>query len=102
MAKEQQFKKNDPRINLNGRPKGAVSLVTKLREALDKIHEGTGKEYHELLIKSMMKDGIKTDGQSRRLILQYLEGMPKETKDLNITLPKPIMEIEDVLKDNSN
>ena len=93
MAKEQQFKKNDPRINLNGRPKGAVSLVTKLREALNKIHEGTGKEYHELLIKSMMKDGIKTDGQSRRLIIQYLEGMPREIKNINVTMPTPILKL---------
>lgn len=70
--------------NPKGKPKGTVSLVTKLREALDRIHKGTGKKYDELLVESIMKDGIKADGQSRRLIIQYLEGMPKETKDVNL------------------
>jgi len=70
-----QFKKGESG-NPDGRPKGSVSLVTKMREALDKIHDGTQEPYHELLVQSMMKDAIKADGQSRRLFLQYLEGMP--------------------------
>jgi len=68
--------------NPNGRPKGAVSLVTKVREALDRIHEGTETRYDELLIQSTLKDAIKTDGQSRRMIFQYLEGMPIQRTDL--------------------
>ena len=88
------FIKNDKRINREGRPKGTLSLVTKMREALDKIHDGTSKPYHELLVSSMVKDAIKTDGQSRRLMLQYLEGMPKETMKVEVTLPKPLLDGE--------
>ncbi len=78
-----QFKKgDDPKRNLKGRPVGAVSLVTKMREALDAIHEGTDKPYHVLLVQSMIKDAIKTDGQSRRLMLQYLEGMPIQKTEI--------------------
>jgi len=90
------FKKGDPRINTKGKPKGAISLVTKMREALDAIHDGTQKPYHELLVASILKDGIKADGQSRRLMLQYLEGMPRETKEIeaNITIVAP----SDVIK----
>jgi len=77
------FKKgDDSRRNINGRPKGAKSLITKLREALDRIHEGTQTRYDELLVKSIVNDAIKEDGQSRRLVLQYLEGMPKESHDI--------------------
>lgn len=90
--------------NPNGRPKGCLSLRTKLKIALDKIHKGTGTKYDELLIQSMLKDAIKEDGQSRRMIWQYVEGMPKEVKDLNLRLPQPITEIlkDDLLQDNSN
>lgn len=62
--------------NPAGKPKGTVSLKTKLKIALEKIHAGTGTRNDELLIQAMMKDGIKTDGQSRRMIWQYIEGMP--------------------------
>lgn len=81
MAKPQQFKKDDPRINREGRPKGSKGLTTKLRLALDKIHEGTGTRYDELFVQATLKDGIKTDGQSRRMIFQYLEGMPIQKVD---------------------
>ena len=80
MANEQNltpFKKGQSG-NPAGKKKGTVSLVTKMREALDKIHDGTQEPYHILLVQSMMKDAIKTDGQSRRLFLQYLEGMPQQ------------------------
>lgn len=82
MAKLEQFKKNDPRINREGRPKGSKSLTTKMREALDRIDKKTGTQNDELLIASILKDAIKADGQSRRLILQYLEGMPHQSQDL--------------------
>lgn len=103
LATLKPFKKGkDPRRNIEGKKKGTVSLITKLREALDHIHDGTQKPYHELLVASILKDGIKTDGQSRRLLLQYLEGMPKETKDINVTLPQPIMDITNGIQSNNS
>lgn len=72
---------DDPRRNLEGRPKGAKGLTTKLREALDRIHEGTGNKYDELLVESVMKDAIKGNDNMRRLIFNYLEGMPLQKTD---------------------
>lgn len=96
----QPFKKGkDPRRNLKGKPKGTIGLKARLREALDDIQKGTGKNYAELFVEAMMKSGIKEDGQSRRLILQYLEGMPKETKDVNVTLPKPLLDLTKIEED---
>ena len=77
--------------NPDGRPKGAMGLKTKLRVALDKIHEGTGSRYDELLIESIMKDAIKGNDNMRRLIWNYLEGMPRETKDITVKLPQPLL-----------
>lgn len=94
------FKKGkDSRRNTTGKNKGSLSLKTRLREALNDIQKGTGKNYAELFIEAMMQSGIKEDGQSRRLILQYLEGMPKETKDVNVSLPKPMLDITKIEED---
>lgn len=68
--------------NPDGRPKGAVGLKTKLKQALQRIHEGTGTKYDELFVQATIKDGIKIDGQSRRLIWHYLEGKPAESLDI--------------------
>lgn len=77
--KEHQFKKGN---KLGGRTLGAVGLKTKLKEALQRIHEGTGTRYDELFIQATIKDGIKADGQSRRLIWQYIEGLPQQNLDI--------------------
>lgn len=106
MANEQNLKpfKKGQSGNPAGKKKGTVSLVTKMREALDAIHEGTQQEYHVLLVQSMMKDAIKTDGQSRRLFLQYLEGMPAQALDVTsggepLILPSTLIDKNDTMKE---
>jgi len=69
--------------NPNGRPVGAKSLTTKVKEALLKIADGKDYTYEEALIKSILKKAI-VDGDSNmiRLMWNYIDGMPQQ--DINM------------------
>lgn len=83
MAKPQSFKKGDPRINRKGKPKGTKSFTTIVREALQVlsgVKDGkTELTMEQLLAKKMVADAIKKgDTNLRRLIWNYLDGMPAQ------------------------
>lgn len=83
--KEHQFKPGESG-NPNGRPKGALGLKNILRESLIKIGEGNAEPYEVLLVKRVLKMAI-ADGDKDmiKLIWGYMEGMPKQTSDVDIT-----------------
>jgi len=67
--------------NPAGRPKDSFSLISMLKAELQKCPEGEDKKtYADLLIKRIMKKTI-SDGDDQQIknILQYVEGMPKQT-----------------------
>ena len=93
MAKAEQFKKNDPRINKNGRPVGQRNYATIYREALRQIGENQGKtpeEMEELLEKAGISQALKGNYQFWRDIRDRIHGQPRERKEIEVTLPKPI------------
>ncbi len=101
-----QFKKgDDPRRNLDGRPKGVKNMTTKVKEALEKIAEGKDYTYEEAFVKSILKKAIVDgDGQIIKLIWNYMDGMPiqkTETKlEGNLDLRTVILPQRDIDKLN--
>lgn len=96
-SEDTQFKPNN-NANPAGRPKDSFSILTILKRKLQECPEGEDKKtYAESIVEKMLEDAIvKGDTQMRKLILNYLEGMPKQSIDvegngilpINITISK--------------
>ena len=71
------FVKDDPNINREGRPVGARSFTTKVKEALERIADGKDYTYEEAFIKAILKKGIvDQDTGMMRTIREQLDGKP--------------------------
>lgn len=82
-----------PSLNPAGRPKGSFSLVEMIRKKLEEVDDtDTNKRtYAEILIAKIVEQGAKsTDTTTQKLIMNYLEGLPKAT--LNIGGDKDSLE----------
>jgi len=87
------FEKDDPRINRDGRPKGAgISITTAIKRELEKKPAESDKAtYLDLLVTRIMKKAIQEGDQIMiKQIWNYVDGMPRQDVDLS-TLGKPII-----------
>jgi len=79
------FVKGDERINREGRPVGSkgLNLTSLLKDKLQEIPEGKKETYSELFIKTLLhKAMIEKDLQSLKLIMNYVDGLPKQSMDI--------------------
>ncbi len=78
------FKVGDSNINRDGRPKGSgLTLTPLLKAKLEEVPEGQKETYKVLFIKRILKKAIiDGDDKSLRLIINYVDGLPKQTIDL--------------------
>ena len=88
--------------NPAGRPKGSLSLVSILKSKLEEVDPISKKKYAELFVEQILIDAAKEDGNSRRLALQYIEGMPKEQREVTHILPQPLLKLDEIHTNNSN
>jgi hypothetical protein len=73
------FKKDDPRINREGRPKGSVSVVVAIKKKLEECPEGKEKTYLHYLVEKIMKKAIIDDDVNMiRDIIDRVDGKPKQ------------------------
>ena len=79
------FKKGDPNINRNGRPKGTFgSLTSLLKDKLEEVPEGKKEAYKDLFVKTLLhKALIEKDLQSMKMIMNYVDGLPKQDISLS-------------------
>lgn len=75
--------------NPKGRPPGSLSLVYYLREELAKEVKDTDEEGKEekvvraiRLIRKILSQAEKGDPQSLKLVMNYIEGLPKQNLDV--------------------
>lgn len=66
-----------------GRPKGSgLKLTPLLKAKLEEVPEGQKESYKELFIKSLLhKALVEKDGRSMKLIINYVDGLPKQEID---------------------
>ena len=79
------FKKGDKRINRKGRPVGSkgLNLTSLLKDKLEFVPEGKKEAYKETFIKTLLhKALIEKDLQSMKLIMNYVDGLPKQSINL--------------------
>lgn len=90
------FKKGeDERRNMEGRPKGTISIKTEIKKRLKE-----NPERFDELVEYYMKEETPV---MRKLLWEMIDGKPKETSEVEVKLPKPIMDITNgVQKDNSD
>lgn len=85
-----------------GKPKGSISLVSILKRKLAVIDPDSKRTYAEIFMDQVLADAATTDGPSRKLVMQYVEGMPQQTVETTHILPEPLMKLNEVYTDNSN
>ncbi len=89
--------------NPAGKPKGTLSITSEMKKKLQEVPEGKKLSYLEAFIMKMLRNAIDDgDSAAQKLIWNYIDGMPKESKDIRVgELPIPILG-NDVLIDASD
>lgn len=64
--------------NPRGRPKGSVQLVPMLKKKLADAPPGQERTYADAVIEATLRDALRVDGQSRKMVWEYLEGRPTQ------------------------
>lgn len=83
------FKPGDPRINRKGRPKREWTVKGLIEQAMEEEVE-TGVPYKKAVYTKLVNMAKAGDIQAIKEINNRLDGMPKQTIDATVTLPKPI------------
>ena len=105
MSKNETSFKSGESGNLYGRPEGAKSFTTIVREALKvmstiKDEDGNMLTNEQLLAKNIVQDAINgKDTQLKKMVWNYLDGMPQQKIDQTINLPRPLLDILDKEQD---
>lgn len=88
------FKKGDPRINRNGRPKNGTSYSDILRKYLEKEEYPTGIDEQpvkrkELIAEALTKEAMMGNLTAIKMIYDRLEGLPTQTTETSLTVQRP-------------
>ena len=81
MAKPQSFKPGDPRINRKGAPKREWTWSGLMEEAMEEQDE-TGESYKKIIVRKVRSLGAKGDMVAIKELFNRMDGMPKQTTDL--------------------
>lgn len=97
MAKPQDFKKNDPRINRDGAPKKEWTMKGLITEALEEC-DASGVPYKKIIARKLRTLASKGNIIAIKEINNRLDGMPPQdvtSKGEKLESPKVIIETKD-------
>jgi hypothetical protein len=78
-----------------GRPPGSLSLLAILKDKLAEIPENDKRTFAEIFIENTLQDALDLDGPSRKMIMQYIEGLPIQKTELTHIIPKPLDDVSE-------
>jgi len=89
--------------NPDGKPKGATLNLTKLlKEKLEEIPDGEKDSYKVMFVKTLLNKAlVEKDLQSLKLIMNYVDGLPKQAIDFSGDVDVKINGINYILPDGS-
>ncbi|OQY39650.1 MAG: hypothetical protein B6229_03255 [Spirochaetaceae bacterium 4572_7] len=83
------FKKNDPNINRNGRPKKEKTLTGMIAKELEKkdVSTSTGSMItrKEAIAKVVTNMAVKGDFRALRMVFEYIDGKPDQRKEIDLS-----------------
>lgn len=81
-----------------GRPKGSLSLISIIKERLEQVGPDGKRTIAEHFVDNLLQDAMGLDTQSRKLLMQYIEGMPMQKSEVDIGFkPTPLL---NAIRDN--
>lgn len=80
--------------NPAGKPVGSVSIITEMKRKLSSLGPDQKRTYLETFVENLFQDALDTDGPSRKLVMQYIEGLPQQKLELTHLLPKPLDNVQ--------
>lgn len=102
MANPANYFKPGQSGNPKGRPKRDWTVSGLIEQAMEEENE-TGVPYKKIVYKNLVKLAIEGDMVAIKEVNQRLDGMPKQTTDLNIKeLPEPLLSKADVIHSNNS
>ena len=87
------FDKRPQDINRKGRPKKGRALTELMREYLNREitdKDGNNVKYKELFIQQVLKKAIAGDPVYAKLVMNYIDGMPKQQHEITGEDGEPI------------
>jgi len=75
--------------NPNGRPKGTISITTRIKQELQKCAKDSEKSYLDILIERILYKALQEgDKDMIKAIWSYVDGLPKQDVTIDIVTPE--------------
>ena len=85
-----KFAKGHPKVG--GKALGSVSLVSLMKKRLQQAGPDGRRTMAEHFIGNILQEAMEFDSQSRKLVLNYIEGMPLQKTEMDIGFkPTPLL-----------
>ena len=88
--------------NPNGRPKKGFAITEWIRKELAKKDPDKKLSYLELFAMNLVRSAINGDPTARKIVMQYVDGMPVQKVDLGSSEGEAKITVEVVKRKNAN